>query len=81
MCLITLSAVCISSCAKSEFGSADDITEKSLTIQAKRADKGDYFMVGTLEVAEGEKIVIAPALEKDALMLEFIGNAGMADPD
>ncbi len=81
MCLITLSAVCISSCAKSEFGSADDITEKSLTIQAKRADKGDYFMVGTLEVAEGEKIVISPELEKGAVMLEFIGNEGMDDPD
>ena len=81
MCLITMSAVCISSCAKSEFGTADDITEKSLTIQAVKASKGDFFMTGQLQVKAGERIVISPALEKGSVMLEFIGADGMDDPD
>ena len=81
MCLITMSAVCISSCAKSEFGTADDITEKSLTIQAVKASKGDFFMIGQLQVKAGERIVISPALEKGSVMLEFIGADGMDDPE
>ena len=74
--MITLSV--LSACGKSEFKCTDN-TEKTMTIVAENADKDDYFMTGSLEVSEGDKLVIHSDLEKGEVNLGFISSAGMDD--
>lgn len=65
----------MTACSTHEFsGSSND--EKTMTITAKNADAGDFFMTGSLVVDEGETIKITPALEKGSVKLEFISAEG-----
>ena len=47
-----------------------------MTITANRADEGDYFMTGTLEVADGEEVTIDSNLESGSISVQFIGSGG-----
>ncbi len=58
-----------------------DSTEKMMSFEADNADKGGMVMTGSLEVSEGEEIVITTALKKGILKLEFISSEGMKDID
>ena len=71
--VLLLSALSLTACGRSEFGMSDNTT-KLMTITARRADPGDFFMVGSLEVADGEKIAITSDLEKGAVKVEIIGT-------
>lgn len=68
------------SCGKHEF-SGNVESDKNMTINAVNADKGDYFVTGTLVVDEGEEIAIDTALEKGEITLEFIGSEGEGNID
>ena len=68
-----LIAMVIAACEKSEFTMTEN-TEKKMVISAKNADKGDFFMVGTLEADEGEQIVITSGLTKGEVKVEIIGD-------
>ena len=73
--VLAVSMLAMTSCGKKEFsGSLDD--EKNMTITANRADEGDYFMTGTLEVADGEEVTIDSNLESGSISVQFIGSGG-----
>ena len=71
--LVVLTMV-LTACGKSEFGLTEN-TEKKMTITAERADKDAFFMVGSLEVSDGEQIVITSNLEKGSIRVEIVGVA------
>lgn len=70
---VLLSALALTACGKSEFGMAEN-TEKHMTISVDNADRDAFFMVGSLEVDEGEQIVIASHLTKGTIRVELIGT-------
>ncbi|MBQ6439433.1 MAG: hypothetical protein IJJ06_04740 [Mogibacterium sp.] len=71
--VLAVSMLAMVSCAKHEFSGSVE-SDKNMTINAVNADKGDYFVTGTLVVDEGEEIAIDTALEKGEITLEFIGS-------
>lgn len=73
--MLALAMIMMASCAKSEF-SGDVTDEKNMTITAKNADEGDFFVTGTLAVGEDEQIAIDSALEKGEITIEFISAEG-----
>ena len=73
--VLAVSMLAMVSCVKSEFsGQVDD--EKNMTITAVKADKGAYFVTGTLVVEGGEQIAMNTNLEKGEITLEFISAEG-----
>ncbi len=68
-----LAALLLTACGKSEFGMAEN-TAKRMTIAADNADKKDFFMVGSLEVEDGEQIVVTSNLKKGSIRVELVGT-------
>ena len=66
MLMLTLTA-----CGKSEFGVSEN-TGKQMTVTAQNADKDAFFMVGSLDVADGEQIVITSKLTKGSVRVEIV---------
>ena len=77
--VLSMTMLLMTSCG-SEFSGTDN-DEKHLTINAKNAGVGDYFVTGTLEVDDDESIEIAPSLDKGEVTIEFISAEGMDDPE
>ena len=69
--LMVLMVMALSACGKSEFGASEN-TEKLMTITAQNAQKDAFFMTGSLEVSEGEQIVISSDLSKGSVKVELI---------
>ena len=65
-------SVFLTACGGQEFGVTEN-TEKKMTITAERADKGNFFMVGSLEVDEEEQIAITSNLAKGSVRVEIVG--------
>ena len=70
---LVLSMLVLMACGKSEFGLSEN-TEKKMTITAENADKDALFMVGSLEVADGEQIAITSNLTKGSVRVEIVGT-------
>ena len=70
---LVLSMLVLTACGKSEFGVSEN-TEKKMTITAENADKDSFFMVGSLEVADGEQIAITSNLTKGSVRVEIVGT-------
>ena len=70
---LVLSMLVLTACGKSEFGLSEN-TEKKMTITAENADKDAFFMVGSLEVADGEQIAITSGLTKGSVRVEIVGT-------
>ena len=70
--IVMLAALMITACGKSEFGVTDN-TGKMMTVTAENAAKDAQFMVGSLEVADGEQIEIKSGIEKGMVKVEIIG--------
>ena len=77
--VMSMSMLLMTSCG-SEFGCTDN-DEKHMTITAKNAGAGDYFMSGTLEVGEDEQIVIDPSLDKGSVTIEFVESEGASNEE
>ena len=73
--LVVLTMICMTSCQKSEFGMTEN-TEKYMQVTAKNADKDATFMVGSLEVGEGEAISVDCSIESGGIDVEFIFSGG-----
>lgn len=71
--LLTLVVFTLTACGRTAFGVTEN-TGKRMTITAERADKDDFFMLGTLEVDEGERVEITANLTKGAIRVELIGT-------
>ena len=78
--VLTVSMIAMTSCGKSEF-SGESVDDKHMTINAVKADTGDFFVTGSLEVEEGEQIAIDTKLESGEITVEFISAEGMDNPD
>ena len=69
--LVTLLALLLlTACGKSEFGVTEN-TGKLMMITAVNADKDDFFIVGSLDVAEGEQITATADLTKGSIRVEI----------
>ncbi len=73
--LLLLTMICMTACEKSEFGMTEN-TEKYMQMTAKNADKDAFFMVGSLEVGEGEAIEVDSNIESGSIDVEFILSSG-----
>ena len=70
----------LTACGKSEFGVTEN-TGKCMTITAVNADKDDFFIIGSLEVAEGEEITAAADLTKGSIRVEIFRWADEQNAD
>lgn len=70
---LTLSVLLLSACGGTIFALSEN-SEKRMTILAKNADKYSYFVVGSLSVEKGEKIVLSSGLKKGSIRVEIIGT-------
>lgn len=70
---LLLAALLLTACGKSEFGMSE-ATAKRMTIAADNADKKDFFMVGSLEVEDGEQIVVTSNLKKGSIRVELVST-------
>ena len=70
--LAVLLLAALTACGRSEFGPSEN-TGKQMTITAENAARDAFFMSGSLEVAEGEQIVIAADLAKGSIRVEIVG--------
>lgn len=68
MALLTLT---LTACGKSEFGVTEN-TGKLMMITAENAAKDALFLVGSLDVADGEQIVITSNLAKGSVRVEIV---------
>jgi len=68
--VLILLSLTLAACGKSEF-SVNVNTGKRMVITAENAEKDASFTVGTLEVSEGEQIVIAADLKKGSVRVEL----------
>ena len=69
--IAVLAVLTLTACGKSEFTVTENY-EKYMRITAKKANKDDYFMVGSLEVDEGEQIKITSDLTKGSIRVELV---------
>ena len=76
--LLIIVVLMLTACGRSEFGVTDN-TEKRMFITASRADKGAFFLVGTLEVDDGEKIVFTSELTKGSVRVEIVAESDSGD--
>ena len=65
----------LTACGRFEFGPSEN-TGKQMTITAENAARDAFFVSGSLEVAEGEQIVIASDLAKGSIRVELIAVPG-----
>jgi hypothetical protein len=70
--IMTLAMLATCSCAKDTLV-MNSASEKNLTVEANKAAKGDFAMTGSLEVAEGEQVVMTQHMEKGAILIELYG--------
>ena len=73
--VLAVSMLAMTSCGKKEFSGSID-GDKNMTINAVKADTGDYFVTGSLVVEDGEEIAIDSNLESGAITVEFISSGG-----
>ena len=66
-----LALLLLTACGKTEFGLTES-TEKRMTVTAEHTAKDEFFMAGSLEVADGEQIVIASGLTKGSVRVELV---------
>ena len=69
--LLALMTLLLAACGKSEFRLTEN-TEKRMIITAENADKDAFFMVGSLVVADGERISISSNLKKGLIRVEIV---------
>lgn len=67
---ILILVLTLTACGKSEFGVTEN-TGKRMVITAVNADKDSFFIVGSLDVADGEEITAAADLTKGTIRLEI----------
>ena len=69
---LALAVLTLTACGKTRFEMSEN-TEKHMTVTAENADKNLMFVVGSIEVADGEQIVVSSSLTKGSIRVELIG--------
>jgi major membrane immunogen (membrane-anchored lipoprotein) len=70
--IFVLAAILMTACGKSEFGVTEN-TEKKMKIVCENPEKDAFFMVGTLEVEDGEEVSITGDMSKGLVKVEIVG--------
>ena len=70
--VIVLMSLTLAACGKVNFEVTEN-TGKRMTITAEKAEKDSFFMVGSLEAEEGDRIVITSRLTKGQIRVEIVG--------
>ena len=71
--ILLAGAMLLTGCAKSEFLVSEN-TEKRMTISAVNAGKDAFFSVDSLEVEEGEQVVITANLTKGSIQVSIVAE-------
>lgn len=71
--LLLTAMMAMASCGGTTLAVTDN-TGKAMTIEAKKCTAGDFVMTGSLEVEEGEQIVITSNIEKGELKVEIFAE-------
>ena len=74
--VVGLSFLILTACGTYEFSGDTDSSGKQATITAVNAGKDDFFVGGSLEVADGEEIVMTPSLTKGSIRVELFEAPG-----
>ena len=69
--VVGLSFLILTACGTYEFSGDTEESGKQATITAVNAGKDDFFVGGSLEVADGEEIVMTPSLTKGSIRVEL----------
>lgn len=69
--VLALLALTLTACGKSQFG-ATETSEKRIVLTAEKADKDAFLTTGSLEVEDGEEIVVTPNLTDGSVKVELI---------
>jgi hypothetical protein len=69
--LMMVAAFALTGCGSGEF-ECDASDAKNVVITADKAAKDSFFLSGSLEVDEGEMIVVEPSLEKGTATIGLI---------
>ena len=69
--VLLLLTLMLTACGRSEFGLTEN-TGKRMTLTAENAEKDAFFLTGSLEVGEGESIVITSDLSKGSIRVEIL---------
>ena len=67
--ILAMMVFTLAACGRSEFVISEN-TGKQMTVTAKNAKKDDSFMAGSLEVVDGERIVITASMTKGTVKVE-----------
>ena len=70
---LVISMLLLTGCGKPEFGVTEN-TEKRMVITAVKADPDDFFVIGTLEVSDGEQVEISSDLKKGSVRVEILDS-------
>lgn len=73
---IGLALLSLTACGTYEFSGDTEESGKLATITAVNAGKDDFFVGGSLEVADGEEIVMTPSLTKGSIRVELFEAPG-----
>ena len=73
---IGLALLSLTACGTYEFSGDTEESGKQATITAVNAGKDDFFVGGSLEVADGEEIVMTPSLTKGSIRVELFEAPG-----
>ena len=71
--LLALLMLTLTACGRSSFGLSEN-GDKRMVITAENASKDALFMVGSLEVEEGEQVTLRAELTKGEIMVEIVGT-------
>ena len=74
--VVGLSFLILTACGTYEFSGDTEESGKQATITAVNAGKDDFFVGGSLEVADGEEIVMTPSLTKGSIRVELFEAPG-----
>ena len=71
--VLAIAMLAMSACNRTTL-TMDSTSEKSMTVEATKAAKGDFALTGSLEVADGEQVVMTQEMEKGEILVELYGT-------
>lgn len=72
--ILALALMAMCACSKTSLV-MNGTSDKNMTVEAEKAGKGEFAMVGSLEVVDGEQVVMTSNLEKGGILIELFGTS------
>ena len=71
--VLVMAMLAMNACSKNTLVMNSE-SEKSMTVEVTKAATGDFALTGSLEVAEGEQVVMTQNMEKGEVLIELYGT-------